>query len=111
MALGDSITAGLFATPSELSKENLVVDAIEKPVRRFRGQPQRYLGTGALSFIPGFEEYRGISYAMGDDEGAETIPNASPCQSFHISDGLTEIRFLLVDDPLLQKRISQGHIP
>ncbi|GHJ87589.1 hypothetical protein NliqN6_3991 [Naganishia liquefaciens] len=75
MALGDSITAGLFATPSELSKENLVVDAIEKPVRRFRGQPQRYLGTGASSFIPGFEEYRGISYAMGDDEGAETIPN------------------------------------
>lgn len=74
MALGDSITAGLFATRSELENEVSIVEPDQNAFRSIRGRLQRYLGA---SFIPGFEEYRGISYAMGDDEGAETLPNVS----------------------------------
>lgn len=74
MALGDSITAGLFATPSELKNQVSVIHPDQKPFPSIRGRPQRYLGA---NLIPGFEEYRGISYATGDDEGAQTLPNVN----------------------------------
>lgn len=84
MALGDSITAGLFATPSEIPDtiENPTDSRLQRPFSYIRNRVQRYMGsvgTGASAeFIPGFEEYRGVSYATGVDVGVESLPNVRP---------------------------------
>lgn len=75
MALGDSITAGLFATSSEIPDDFLPFTD-QRPFTNLRNRLQRYMGTkAAVDFIPGFEEYRGRSYATGVDIGVETLPN------------------------------------
>ncbi|KAK6904726.1 hypothetical protein I203_105542 [Kwoniella mangroviensis CBS 8507] len=59
MALGDSITAGLLARGSREDLSQL-------------SSKQRPMG---IERIPEIAEWRGISYPMGSDEGAITIPN------------------------------------
>ncbi|TYJ57438.1 hypothetical protein B9479_001754 [Cryptococcus floricola] len=57
MALGDSISAGLLARPSRTSSSSVL--------------PQ-------IPFLPksvDIQEYRGVSYPIGSDPGAVTIPN------------------------------------
>lgn len=79
MALGDSITAGLFARPSKLPDH---YDSKRKPQHQkpFKYSPDRIPLQSEESdaetlLLPGFEEYRGRSYATGADLGAVTIPN------------------------------------
>jgi hypothetical protein len=76
MALGDSITAGLFARPSKIpDHDNYRNPQNQKPFQYLRNGPVR--DNGAEMLLPGFEEYRGRSYATGADLGAVTIPNVS----------------------------------
>jgi hypothetical protein len=79
MALGDSITAGLFATPSEIldSIEGRTDSPLQRPFSYIRNRLQRYIDVEAANIIPGFEEYRGVSYATGVDVGVESLPNVS----------------------------------
>ncbi|KAJ9102387.1 hypothetical protein QFC21_002787 [Naganishia friedmannii] len=77
MALGDSITAGLFAQPSKLEEESqiLVNERNQKPFQpRSSKHPNFKDGEHSSPFLGGFEEYRGRSYAMGGDKDAITIP-------------------------------------
>jgi hypothetical protein len=79
MALGDSITAGLFATPSEIpdSNEGHTDSPLQRPFAYIRSRLQRYMTAEDSNLIPGFEEYRGVSYATGVDVGVESLPNVS----------------------------------
>lgn len=60
MALGDSITAGLLARGSRSSSASSAPSQVD---------PQRPL----LPFLD-IQEYRGLSYPIGSDPGAITIP-------------------------------------
>jgi hypothetical protein len=79
MALGDSITAGLFATPSEIPDiiDSLTDSPLQRPFSYMRNRLQRYMGDENSNLIPGFEEYRGVSYATGVDVGVKSLPNVS----------------------------------
>ena len=69
MALGDSITAGLFARPAS---EDFVghSEGIEIP-----GSQQK-----VFPGFKGFEEFRGISFSTGGDKDAVTLANVSLSQ-------------------------------
>jgi hypothetical protein len=66
MALGDSITAGLFARPAS---EDFIghFDDVQAP----DSQQQVFPG------LKGFEEFRGISFSTGGDKDAVTLANVS----------------------------------
>ena len=76
MAIGDSITAGFLAQPSDSESELSPVDR-SGPISKdtiYSGSP----GGDAqivMSAIPSIKEYRGLSYPIGGDPGAITIPN------------------------------------
>jgi hypothetical protein len=75
MALGDSITAGLFARPSKLTDryDSNRNPQNQKPFKYSHDRTGR--GIGEETLLPGFEEYRGRSYATGADLEAVSIPN------------------------------------
>jgi hypothetical protein len=80
MALGDSITAGLFAQPSNLEEQNqaLAHGRDQKPFRQDGGKYSKIDHVQhSWQLLGGFEEYRGKSYAMGGDEDVITIPQVS----------------------------------
>ncbi|WVW81292.1 hypothetical protein I302_103283 [Kwoniella bestiolae CBS 10118] len=66
MAMGDSITAGLLARGSR----DDYTPSVSERTNQYRQRPFD-LGVGR---IPEIAEWRGISYPIGSDEGAITIP-------------------------------------
>jgi hypothetical protein len=64
MAIGDSITAGLFARPAS---DDLA------PSTESREADQHF-----FPGFKGFEEYRGVSFSTGGDADAVTLANVSP---------------------------------
>jgi hypothetical protein len=64
MAIGDSITAGLFARPAS---DDLA------PSTESREADQHF-----FPGLKGFEEYRGVSFSTGGDADAVTLANVSP---------------------------------
>jgi len=76
MALGDSITAGLFARPAS---EDLVGSS-----HGIQADSQQQVFPG----LKGFEEFRGISFSTGGDKDAVTLANVSCTGEWlFISDG------------------------
>lgn len=78
MAIGDSITAGLFARPAS---DDL------SPSMESREADQHF-----FPGFKGFEEYRGVSFSTGGDADAVTLANVStayetPCNRWSISAG------------------------
>ena len=80
MAIGDSITAGFLAQPSDSESEyaspsdsasgqRLQLDRTDQPSKRDNGAQT------VMAALPGIKEYRGLSYPIGGDPGAITIPN------------------------------------
>jgi hypothetical protein len=66
MALGDSITAGLFAEPTS---NEVALDRTRPPSHH----DTQHVFPGVL----GFEEYRGVSFSTGGDRSAVTLSNVS----------------------------------
>jgi hypothetical protein len=66
MALGDSITAGLFARPAS-------EDTVARSDSRRRPNAAQQVFPG----FKGFEEFRGISFSTGGDKEAVSIANVS----------------------------------
>lgn len=71
MAVGDSITAGLFARPA----------SDDSSVSKVPGDSNQHFFPG----IKGFEEFRGVSFSTGGDEDAVTLANVSPGLSFEVA--------------------------
>ena len=63
MAIGDSITAGLFARPASDDMS--------------RSQSLRNTDQHFFPGVKGFQEYRGVSFSTGGDVDAVTLANVS----------------------------------
>jgi hypothetical protein len=71
MALGDSITAGLFARPAEPENAHLISGHHEKEK------------TFMLPGFSGFQEYRGRSFSTGGDVGSVTLAGVNLMVAFN----------------------------
>lgn len=71
MAIGDSITAGFLARPSDSDSDSELTHVTRSPVLERGGDNAQK----PMSVLPGIKEYRGLSYPIGGDPGAITIPN------------------------------------
>jgi phospholipase B1 len=75
MAIGDSITAGLFARPASDDLSRLEAS----------GEVNQHFFPG----FKGFQEYRGVSFSTGGDADAVTLANVSPAHNAEYDRSLT----------------------